>query len=306
MGFLQKFERLDYQGRARYLVGRLLVVGIKKEALGDAASHVVRSLGTARAYQNCIANFLQFRDEGNAPSDGPFLRAEMDDFLRLSSLTWQQATLEQNRLALNKIFSVDLPRYQAAIPTVLSGRAYSPDEVERIIPHQRPRNAISTRLLYAAGLRAFEAARLCDVDVIERSNRPWRDDLFCGLTDIVICSCPGKGGLVRYAAVPKALYEELDKRRFPVPTEVRNRKHSYLATFDIGSGQALSQSFTAASTRALGFSLGIHGLRHSYIQRRLAQFEAMGIPRRTALEICSQEVGHFRHEITLTYTRERN
>ena len=305
MGFLHKFERLDYQGRARHLVGRFLVLGVKKADLGDAAPHIVRSLGTARAYQNCIANFLQFRDEGNSPADGPFLRAEMDDFLRLSSLTWQQPTLEQHRLALNKIFSVELPRYQAEVPTVLSGREYYSNEVELIAGHQRSRNAISTQLGYAAGLRAFEFSRLYDIEVMDRSNRPWRDDLFYGLTDVVICSCQGKGGLVRYVAIPEVLYDELDKRRFLVPTGVQNRKHSYLATFDIGNGQALSQSFTSASQRALGFSFGIHGLRHSYIQRRLAQIKAMGVTHRTALEICSQEVGHFRPEITLTYTRMR-
>jgi hypothetical protein len=296
----------DFQSIAARLVRQRSVHGVKKSELGDADKHIIRSLGTARDYLDCIANFLAFRAEGNVPADGPFLRSEMDDFLRLSSLEWRQKTLDQHRSALNKAFGVELPRYRAAVPTYSEGRAYTGVEVKLILPHQTPRNALGTRLLFAAGLRAFEPLRLYDQTAIDRSpERPWRGDLFIGMDDFVICSCIGKGGLCRYVAIPTEIYDELNKRRYSTPRAVRDRKTSYLAHFDVGSGQALSQSFGDASTAALGFSLGVHGLRHAYIQLRLTQLRSMGLSVRDALEICSQEVGHFRPDITLMYTTPR-
>lgn len=297
----------DYQVLAAKLVRHACAFGVKKADLRDADRAVIRSLGTARDYQACIANFLSFRSDGNVPDDGPYLRAEMGDFLRLSALTWRQKTMDQHRHALNKVFCVDLPRYLAEVPTNSAGKAYTEDEVRRIVPHQMPRNALGTELLFSTGMRAFEPLRLCDAHVMEPSaERPWRDDLFVGLHDFVVCRCPGKGGLCRSVAVPARLYEELDRRRYDAPADVRDRKIDYITYFDVGSGQALSQSFGDASRGALGFSLGIHGLRHAYIQRRLAQLNSLGIPPRDVLEICSQEVGHFRAEITLHYTRPRH
>lgn len=57
-----------------------------------------------------------------------------------------------------------------------------------------------------------------------------------------------------------------------------------------------------ASERALGYSNGAHGLRHSYAQDRYEQL-ANHFPREEVMRIISQELGHFRPEITEVYLR---
>lgn len=84
---------------------------------------------------------------------------------------------------------------------------------------------------------------------------------------------------------------------------MRDRGILYQQRYAIGGGQALSQSFSTASRAALGFSNGIHGVRHSYAQQR--HYEAqllLGDPER-ALRVVSQELGHFRPQITEVYLR---
>ncbi|MDN4711067.1 site-specific integrase, partial [Vibrio parahaemolyticus] len=64
-----------------------------------------------------------------------------------------------------------------------------------------------------------------------------------------------------------------------------------------------SNSFSAASKRVLGWSEGAHGLRHSYAQERMHELQKAGFNRDLALETVSQEMGHFRPEITEVYLR---
>lgn len=53
----------------------------------------------------------------------------------------------------------------------------------------------------------------------------------------------------------------------------------------------------------MGRSTGAHGLRHSYAQERMTELQNRGLSRDAALETVSQEMGHFRPEITETYLR---
>ena len=64
-----------------------------------------------------------------------------------------------------------------------------------------------------------------------------------------------------------------------------------------------SSSVTNAAERVLGWSTGAHGLRHSYAQERMYELQHNGLRRDEALETVSQEMGHFRPEITETYLR---
>ena len=48
---------------------------------------------------------------------------------------------------------------------------------------------------------------------------------------------------------------------------------------------------------------GAHGVRHSYAQERMSELQKSGMTRDSALEIVSQELGHFRPEITEVYLR---
>lgn len=275
--------------------------------MGDAHRQLIRSRQTCVDYEDCVANFLSFRAEGRVPAEGPFLRSEADEFLFLNSLVWRQKTVDQHRQALNKVLCVDLPRYKAGVPTLIRGRAYTDEEINLITAQLGERHGLAVRLLTATGMRALEPLSLTDLDKLPPSpDRPWRDDLFAGVENYILCCTQGKGGLVRQIAVPEAIYGEISSLRFAQPTVVRDRKKSYAPTFDLAAGQALSQAFTRASNKAVGFSLGIHGLRHSYIQRRLHELQELGITYPESLEICAQEAGHFRADITLHYTTVRD
>ena len=60
-------------------------------------------------------------------------------------------------------------------------------------------------------------------------------------------------------------------------------------------------SFSKTSSHVLGWSRGGHGLRHTYAQERMKEITKIEYER--ALKIVSQEMGHFRPNITLIYLR---
>lgn len=113
----------------------------------------------------------------------------------------------------------------------------------------------------------------------------------------------GKGGLIRDVLIPNALATQLEQRRLAQPITVRDREINYLQRYDIGGGHKWSCSFSKASSRTLFFSNGGHGLRHSYAQERMNELKNLGLSRATALETVSQELGHFRAEITEIYLK---
>ncbi|WP_007376006.1 MULTISPECIES: hypothetical protein [unclassified Pseudoalteromonas] len=113
----------------------------------------------------------------------------------------------------------------------------------------------------------------------------------------------GKGGLIRDVLIPNALATQLEQRRLAQPITVRDREINYLQRYDIGGGHKCSCSFSKASNRALFFSNGGHGLRHSYAQERMNELKGLGLSRQVALETVSQELGHFRAEITEVYLK---
>jgi integrase len=171
---------------------------------------------------------------------------------------------------------------------------------------QSPRHAFSTELSHKVNLRAHELLTLRRAEELQPSaHRPWRTDLFSFVGEHVLYSCTGKGGLDRHVAIPKELAEKLEKFRLPKGTELLyiDRKVKYKCFYDVSGGQAFSQAFTTSAQKALGFSNGAHGLRHSYAQKRLATLKMNGFDTQTSLLILSQELGHFRPEIVLAYLR---
>ncbi|MGB7596762.1 MAG: hypothetical protein WBM09_04285, partial [Gallionella sp.] len=122
----------------------------------------------------------------------------------------------------------------------------------------------------------------------------------------------GKGGLIREVAIPLWMSEKLESKRIP-PKQVIDRGIFYVMNYEIGFGQAWSQSFSDASKKALGYSTGAHGLRHSFAKKRLYELiDAIELhdPKiaqdrihEEALPILSQELGHFRLDIVYCYLR---
>ncbi|MXY16139.1 MAG: site-specific integrase [Acidobacteria bacterium] len=168
-------------------------------------------------------------------------------------------------------------------------------------PRNSPRNGLATLIAYAAGLRAHELLTLARPDERPPDVRPARLEKFDGRpgTDYTVV---GKGGLVRVVRIPDDLAARLEERRLDEPVRVSDREIRYQSRYDIAGGEAWSRSFSRASESALGWSRGAHGLRHSYAQERMAELQR-GIRYDDALEVVSQELGHFRPGITREYLR---
>lgn len=196
-----------------------------------------------------------------------------------------------------------LPVVQSVRQQTLTPRAYSAEQVRAIRERMSPSNALGLEIAHAAGLRAHELLTLARRDEASPDARPADADKFAGRDNHTIYIVTGKGGLAREVSIPNHLAARLEALRLDQPRMVRDRGILYQQRYAVGSGQALSQSFSAASRAALGFSTGIHGVRHSYAQQR--QYETsliLGDPQR-ALEVVSQEMGHFRPDITEVYLR---
>jgi len=222
-----------------------------------------------------------------------------------------QKTLDMERQAIQSMLThvtekleqgERLPVVKSEHEQALSSRAYTEDQVKLVANSQTVKNALSTQLAYAAGLRAHELHTLSHASEKQASERPALESKFQG-REGVIYTVTGKGGLIREVLIPHHLADKLEERRFDVPQQITDRGVNYEQKYDIGAGQKWSNSYTQASNRALSWSEGAHGLRHSYAQERMNELQNSGYSRDIALETVSQELGHFRPEITEVYLR---
>lgn len=303
---MSKFENTDARIAhiAHHLVIKKVAHGLSKAFCKANGLDVIRSVGTERSYKQHVGQYLHWRASLALDLNGPHTTVQMQQFLFEKEEVWQQSQLDVCKQALQKVFSVKLKKARSQRVTVLEARAYSTKEVAQITARQTLRNRFSTLLCFQSGARAHELLTIRRANELGRSSdRPWRDDLFIHGAPVVMYCVKGKGGLERFIGIPVDLADELESRRLAKPVPVRDRGVEYDMYYDIGAGQALSQSFNAAAVVALGSSTGLHGLRHSYAQRRMAELTGAGVSFTEALLIVSQEMGHFRPEITLTYLR---
>ena len=290
---------------ANALIVMKTAFGISKEQAKDEHLDVIRSLNTANKYKEHVLRFLEFLSANRLPASGPFHIEHMQEFLFvLSEDEHDQRYIDSSKRALDVTFGVKLNRVESEVPIILKSRSYSYVEVDQVLKYQTPKNRFATELCFAAGLRAHETLTLRRGEELAPSpHRTWDRGRFTALSNYKIYTVEGKGGLCRNVAIPLVLAERLEKLRLAAPVKYQDRGIFYESAYDIGGGQALSQSFTTASQKALGFSNGFHGLRHAYAKKRLADLIRSGLDTEYAMKILSEELGHFRVEIVLAYLR---
>jgi integrase len=215
-----------------------------------------------------------------------------------------QKQLDTDRNALEFITGRGtIEREQALSDTDCESRAYTPEQIELITACQSDKHALATEVAWRAGLRAHELLTLQRVsEAVLSSHRHWSEERFHG-RDGERYIVTGKGGLRREVMIPESLASRLEARRLDEPCSIKDRGIAYEQHYGIGGGNAWSKSFSEASTRALGWSHGAHGLRHSYAQERMRELQGEGKPYHHAREIVSQELGHFRGDIVEVYLR---
>ncbi len=291
--------------QAEKAVTRVLSLTPRHDNPNDGKVH---SIGTARAYQQALTQVAHWLREQGVRDGLDSLKPEQAcAYLQERAEAVGQKTLDLDRQALQVLPNIDkLERVHSQLerPGLADqGRAYTAEQVRMVADAQSERNALATEIAHAAGLRAHELYNLRPAD--ERSastHREWSPNRFEGREGIAY-TVEGKGGLVREVMIPRELAERLEARRLDEPQRITDRGVYYQQHYDLGAGHAWSQSFTAASERALGWTAGAHGLRHSYAQERMEELQGRGLIYREALGIVSQELGHFREDITEVYLR---
>ncbi|WP_330208941.1 site-specific integrase [Pseudomonas sp. Z13] len=268
----------------------------------------ISGLGTSHSYEASLklaAQWLKSNGRGSLYEMSPKAAKQ---YLNERAKEVGQKTLDRDRQALQAVLRATgrfnpkgrISVIQAEKQQVLKSRNYTDQQWRLIAEHQTPRNALSTELVAVSGLRAHELLTLRPAVEQPMSQRPADPAKFRpGVRYTVV----GKGGLIREISIPPELAKRLETYRRDKAVTRIDRKIHYKSYYDIGGGQAWSQSFAQASKVALDFSNGGHGLRHTYAQERHRELQILLGDNDRAKQIVSQEVGHFRPEITETYLR---
>lgn len=293
--------------QAAYAVERNIALRTARHTNRDDGK--IHSLGTARTYQQTLTGVAQWLKVNHKNQALHRMTAEQArQYLDERCRRVRQKTLDLDRQALQSLPAVGkIERVHSVLgrsSRETEGRAYTPAQIDIIAQAQTPRQALATRIAYAAGLRAHELLTLRRADDQPAStHRDWSHERFEGRPDSVRYTVVGKGGLIREVVLPARLAERLEACRSERPKTVTDRGIRYRRHYDLGGGKGWSNTFSKVSLNELGWSTGAHGLRHAYAQERLDELQSLGHGYPDALETVSQEMGHFRAEITEVYLR---
>ncbi|WP_448125755.1 site-specific integrase [Pseudomonas veronii] len=286
----------------------------------------IRSVGTVRNYEQRLIRITAYLQENRLGSLREMTPHRAVDYLQLRAREVGQKTLDMERQALQAMMqhvtnqlapgkTLEIIKSAATARTgskkqptlgrrlADQARAYNREQMILIASRQAPHNSLSTEIAYAAGLRAHELLSLRRSHLQVPDERPANEMKFTEIRETTISyTVHGKGGLIREVRIPITLAQRLERTRLAEPQTVKDRGINYQQFYGIGGGQPWSKSVSSASKQALGWSNGAHGLRHTYAQERMATLQRH-LSRKQALEVVSQEMGHFRPEITEVYLR---
>lgn len=277
---------------------------------GLTKSKLIKSLGTARNYEQSLNTVASWAKDIGINGIQAMTIEQALNYLDYRKEIVGQKSLDMERQAIQAMMRLNgklkdnqtLPVIKSINQQILKSRAYTTEQAQIISKHQTSKYSLSTQIALSAGLRAHELLTIAKVEERKADKRPAFDSKWSGRNG-VLYTVTGKGGLTREVLIPHDLSAKLELRKLKQPATVVDRKINYLQRYDIGGGKRWSDSFNKASNRTLSFSNGAHGLRHSYAQERLLELILNQYPYQIALETVSQEMGHFRAEITEVYLR---
>lgn len=271
----------------------------------------VHSVGTARQYEQIFKSVATWLNQTGNNRLGRITTELATQYLqtRASDIAQKQLNNERRALelhlrSLHNDPGIKLERLTSDVERIQRARAYTAAQIELVQSAQSERTSLSTRLAQAAGLRAEELLTIRPYS--ERSpsaHREWSAARYAAREDWARYTVKGKGGLVREVRFPPALAAALEARRLETPRTVTDRGVRQEIAYDLIGGKSFSNVFSREAHKQLGWSEGAHGLRHSYAQTRMDELQQAGYRYREALGIVSQELGHFRPEITEVYLR---
>lgn len=258
----------------------------------------INGLGTNRTFNNSLSVVINGIYKTKGLSQKEITPEIAHEFLVKKLKVVSQNTLDAYRRSLEISLQVSLERIITLNPHSKTPCIYTNEQIQLISQRQNPKNSISTEIATDGGLRAHELLTLLPEEYRKlSSHRVWSNKRFKGRKGYKIYTVIGKGGLVREVTINNRLSDLLESRRLANPIEVIDRGIKYIQYYDIGGGQSWSQSFTDASKRALGWSLGAHNLRHRFAMKRVENFLKEGLAFKESVLLTSQELGHFRETI---------
>lgn len=218
----------------------------------------------------------------------------------------RQSTVNLDRQSLNFHLFPDSPLafVQSKTPTVARDRAYSASQVQLLTDHARPELAYSIQLCVDSGLRGMELISIAELTQVSPSDRIWDSSRFTGREDDRRFVVHGKGGLRREVRLKPEIAMKLTEKARPSPIRSDHRGGHLTSYFNLLGGHRFSIDFGKLSKTVLGFSLGSHGLRHAFAQRRRDELLCCGFSVEHSIQILSQELGHFSIKNTLAYLRD--
>lgn len=294
------------ENQASKMVAKAVRLG--EASHGQAGDGLIRSVGTARAYQQSLTQAARWGQSEGLPNIKRWSNETGLRYLSYRADQVSQKTLDLDRQALQILPNIEKlecikSRYAAEYSLAKASRSYTKNQVTALAEAQTDRHALATRIASAAGLRAHELHTLRRIgEKPPSTHREWSADRFMGMEGDRY-TVTGKGGLVREIVIPAELATQLEAVRHEQPAKVVDRGVYYEQHYDIGAGNRWSRSFTGVSNSVLDYSTGAHGLRHGYAQRRLDELSQRGMVYTDALRVISQEMGHFRPDITEVYLR---
>ena len=269
---------------------------------------VVASIRTANGYSGALKLYAEWLNQRGVQLENG-TREQALQYLDQRSEQVGQSALNLDRQAIDTYRCTyqsqtdKLPVLKSEETHALKSRAYSQEQIKAITMRQSEPYQLATAICASAGLRAHELFTLCkgtkEQPPSDRDSEASRHVRAKGYTYTVV----GKGGLVRTVKIPYDLSEKLETLKLATPRTVTDRGIRYEQRYDIPGGNKVSASFTSASKRALGWSRGVHGLRHTYAQQRLKILAETFQDYERALRTVSHELGHLRPDITLIYLR---
>ncbi|EPS7269541.1 site-specific integrase [Vibrio cholerae] len=271
---------------------------------------ILSSVGTVRNYEERLSIVAQHANAEFKCGLRDLTVEQAHQYLTDRAAEVGQKTLDMERQAIQSMMqnvtgklgkTEKLDVIKSEHKQILSSRSYTNEQVQMVVNAQTERNALATEIAHAAGLRAHELHTLQRIEERKPDPRPALKEKFSGRNGERY-TVEGKGGLVREVLIPQNLAKRLEERRLNQPMQITDRGVNYTSYYDINGGNRWSSSFSAASNRALTWSAGAHGLRHSYAQERMNELQT-SMPYEKALEVVSQEMGHFRSNITEVYLR---
>ena len=261
----------------------------------------ISSVGSERTYRQQVKMFLQWRSQMRLSASDFVSRDQLIEFLEQWAESHGQKSVDQARQALQLVFDEGLPHVESELCDRRRDRYISQHSLEKILLGFDDRHALAALICGDAGLRASELHTLARRDELQpTSGRDWSTELFLGRTNFEVYCVAGKGGLVRAIALSRHLAEQLELHRLEKPRQVRDREVVHLKFYDLPGGQNFSNYFSKKSLQALRTHFGAHSLRHTWAQNRFKVLIQLA-PYAKAMQVLSQEAGHFRPQITFAY-----